>query len=334
MKRITIKDLARQLNLNPSTVSRALKDHPDISDETKLKVKELAELLQYRPNSFAINFRNRKTKTIGLIVPQLSMIYFPSLMEGINEILRKANYNLLVLPSNESLSGEKANLEICERNGIDGLLASVTKETMGSEHFQNLIDYKIPVVFIDRVPQGQKNASKVVVDDQKAAERATFCLLESGVERVIGFFGNENLQISQKRRQGFYTQCEKFNISPKNIQAYYCENRNEVNKILQDRIQQDGVPDGIFAMSDETLIGVMSAIHETGTKIPSQVAIVAISDGKFPEFYNPKITYVETSGYKVGKAAANLLMKLIENENNFYEQIFIDTPLIMKASTN
>lgn len=332
MKRVTIKDLAKQLNLNPSTVSRALKDHPDISIETRKKVKELAELLQYRPNNFAINFRNRKSHTIGLIVPQLSMIYFPSLMKGINEVLREANYNLLVLPSNESLSDEKSNLEICERNGIDGLLASVSKETMGGEHFQSLIDYNVPVVFLDRVPSDRQNASKVVVDDKKAAERATISLLETGVKKVIGFFGNENLQICRKRREGFYAQCDKFGLSPKDVKAHYCDSRKEVKAVLMDSIRKDGLPDGIFAMSDETLIGVMQAVYALGVNIPDQVSIVAISDGEFPEFFNPKITYIETSGYKVGKAAAELLMKLIENDHPHDEQIIIDTPLISRDS--
>ena len=328
MKRVTIKDLARQLNLNPSTVSRALKDHPDISVETKNKVKELAELLQYRPNNFAINFRNRKSNTIGLIVPQFSMIYFPSLLKGINEILRPVNYNLLVLPSNESLQGEKNSLEICERNGIDGLLASVSRETLSGEHFQSLIDYNVPVVFLDRIPFDKGDVSQVIVDDKKAAERATISLLEAGVKKIIGFFGNENLQISQNRRLGFYQQCEKFNLSPNNMQAHHCSNRFEVKDILLKFIETRGIPEGIFTMSDETLIGVMQAIHQLNIKVPEQVSIVAISDGEFPEFYNPKTTYVETSGYKVGKAAAELLVNLINNDNRLNQQIIIDTPLI------
>ena len=203
---------------------------------------------------------------------------------------------------------------------------------MEDDNFQSLRNYNIPVVFLDRVQNDKKNASKVVVDDQKAAERATISLLETGIQRVIGFFGNENLQICQKRRQGFYRQCEAYKISPKDIQAYYCENSGETRTILLDSIQTYGPPEGIFAMSDETLIGVMQAIYELDLKVPEQVSIVAISDGEFPEFFNPKITYVETSGYKIGKAAAELLMKLIENENKYSEQIIIDTPLIQRAS--
>jgi len=189
MNRITIKDIAKLLDVNPSTVSRALKDHPDIGAATKKKIQQVAKELGYRPNYQAIRFRQNKSGLIGLIIPEMGMFFFPSIIEAIEEITKKNGYHLIILQSNESLEKEKENALICKNFGVDGLLVCLSKETTAVPHFMDMIQSKIPVVFFDKVLQN-KALSTVVINDYNASFMAINHLAKKGYKKISGVFAS------------------------------------------------------------------------------------------------------------------------------------------------
>ncbi len=192
----TLKDIAQQLGLNKSTVSRALRDHPDVSQETKDAVKNLAQELKYRPNIVASSLRHKKSKVIGLLVPQMSYFFWPSVIQGIEEIVHKNGYNLLMLQSNESYEREVENLDILVANNVEGILASISRETKDFSHFKDVINLGLPIVFYDRVMK-DLNADLVLLDDTSAAYNAVLHLIDKGKRRIAICTGNSNLLISR-----------------------------------------------------------------------------------------------------------------------------------------
>ena len=189
MSRVTIKDIARILGVNPSTISRALHDHPDVSIELKANIKQLAAQMGYRPNQMAINLRNGKSKTIALIIPEISMFFFPSVMKAIEEEAYRRGYNLLVLHSNDDIQREVQNAEICSFTGVEGVLVSLTKQSFETSHFLDLSYSGIPVVYFDKVPNNIEG-HKVIVPGKEATFQAVQYLLQQIPEssRICGFF--------------------------------------------------------------------------------------------------------------------------------------------------
>ena len=202
MGRITIKDIARLLKVSPSTVSRALKDHPDISQKMRIQVKQVADELGYIPNYQAINFRKQESRLIGVILPDMNMYFFPSVIQAIESEVRKRGYHLIVLHSNERLEREIENVSFCRNFGLDGLLVSLSRETNDLTHFREISEKGIPVVYFDRVLENHPSP-QVVIRDEAVAEKAVNHLLERGRQKICGIFGNPNLSISRLRQSGF-----------------------------------------------------------------------------------------------------------------------------------
>lgn len=333
MGRITIKDIAKLLEVNPSTVSRALKDHPDISLETRKMVKRVAEELGYSPNIQAISFRNRKSKLIGLILPDMNMFFFPSVFQSIEEEVRKRGYHLVVLHSSDLLEREIENVNFCQSFGVDGILVSLSKETANVNHFNSIIEKGIPVVFFDKVLQGQDNAL-VIIQDEVVSEKAVRHLIKNGRRRICGLFGNPNLTISKLRYAGFANALKKAGLDVVPEFIIFANDIDQTRSAMLTIFQNPKPPDAVFAMSDELLVGTMEAVNICNLKIPEEVSIISISDGQAPYFYNPPITHVEHSGKQVGKKAAELLFEIIDNKYNASKQkIILDTHLVIQKST-
>ena len=310
MKRITIKDLADLLQISTSTVSRALSNHPDISDAVKKRVKEAAETFNYVPNDFAINFRKKSTKVIGLIIPKMSMFFIPSIIEGISAKFNKEGYKFFILSSEESLEIEKKNLQTCANSRVDGVLISLTSKTQDFAHFKKLDDLGIPVVLFDKSLSEQKY-DQVVFNNEKDAEECAKKLVHYQCKNILAIFGDKDLEITEKRRKSFENYLN--NYSEINYKSIFCDSAEMVKEKLEIILEYEKF-DGIFAMSDETLAGLNYALKIRGLSA-KPYKIIAISEGIFPKYLNPHYEFIKNDGIKMGMMAASILLEKIKNSD-------------------
>lgn len=335
MKRVTIKDIAAKLGVNASTVSRALHNHPDVSTELKTNIKKLADKMGYRPNLMAVNLRHGQSKTIGLIVPEISMFFLPSVMKAIEEKTHLRGYNLLVLHSNDSLQREMENAELCLFNGVAGVLVSLTKQSLDIEHFSDLEYANIPVVYFDKALDPCV-AHKVMIPSEPAAYKGAKMLMRNikPDKRICGIFGDERLSITQERIEGFKRALKEDNYyyHPDNI--FFAHNTQEAYNISRLLWQGRTRPDGIFMMSDEILAGVLRAVNEQNIDVPNDLQLISMSDGVLPGFSYPIVPFIETSGYRLGEVAVQRLFDLIDGKAVEPETIFIDTPYVAVRGMN
>ena len=310
MKRITIKDLADLLQISTSTVSRALSNHPDISDAVKKRGKEAAETFNYIPNDFAINFRKKSSKVIGLIIPKMSMFFIPSIIEGISAKFNKEGYQFFILSSEESLEIEKENLQTCANSRVDGVLISLTSKTQDFAHFKKLDDLGIPVVLFDKSLSEQKY-DQVVFNNEKDAEECAKKLVHYQCKNILAIFGDKDLEITEKRRKSFENYLN--NYSEINYKSIFCDSAEMVKEKLEIILEYEKF-DGIFAMSDETLAGLNYALKIRGLSA-KPYKIIAISEGIFPKYLNPHYEFIKNDGIKMGMMAASILLEKIKNSD-------------------
>lgn len=306
----TLKKISQILDISISTVSRALKDHPDISAKTKQKVTELANALEYEPNAYAINLRTNNSKIFGLIVPDISYYFYNTFISSVEEECRKNNYSLLILQSGDNPETESANIKLCRQNRVSGVFACITSTTANIDAFYKLKEADIPLIFFDKVPAND-SFSKVCIADAEAANLAATHIIQQQKKNVLGLFGNINLSITQKRLSSFETafaEKPQIKLTIQNALSF----NDAYEKCLAYLTNE--LPDTIFCMSDEILIGVMKAVQEKKLHIPQDVAIIALSNGFMPLLYVPQITYVETSGYELGKLAFRNMMDAVTGE--------------------
>ncbi|OYU97533.1 MAG: hypothetical protein CFE21_04365 [Bacteroidetes bacterium B1(2017)] len=329
MNRVTIKDLARYLNINPSTVSRALRDHPDVSARVKESVHQLADKLGYKPNFAAINLRKGKSGTIGLIIPEIATYFFPNVIKAIEEVTHDRGYNLLILHSNDSLDREIQNVEICARMGVEGILVSLTRESSDIEHFQELMYTGTPIVFFDKIIHDTV-AYKITIPGEQAAYEAVDFLLSKGKKqkRILGILGDERLSITQDRLSGFVRALDKHQIKLTPGLVQYAHNSHEAQEIFETIWESGKPPECLFIMSDEILEGVMKAVYKLKINLSLEMKIITMSDGFLPNLYNFDIPYISTSGYELGKEASALLFKLIDGQKLEGKTFYIETPLV------
>ncbi len=317
------------MSINPSTVSRALKDHPDIGAKLKEKIKAVSEELGYSPNQYAVSLRYGKSYTIGLVIPEISMYFFPSLIKAIEDITHQKDYHLMVLHSNDQLEREKENAKICAKVSVDGLLVSVTKETTDSKHFSQLVDNGVPIVYFDKAPESEETFNVVTFGKRAAYDAVNF--LFSGnkpCKRVCGIFGDKRLSITKDRLKGFEQALQDNEAKNSEKRIGFANSSEDAALLFKKMYSAKGKPDGIFIMSDEILAGVALAVKDLGLRIPADLKIIALSDGFFPKYLSFDVPYIHTSGYQLGITAANLLFDLIEKKDIAPGTHFIDTPLV------
>lgn len=324
MNNTTLKKISEVLGLSISTVSRALKDHPDISDKTKKRVTELANALDYEPNANAVHLRTSKSNLFGLIVPTISNFFYDSFIASVEEESRKNNYSLMILQSGDNPSIELDNLKLCRQNRISGLFSCISSETINIEPFLKLKDLDIPVIFFDKVPD-TNDCNKVCVADASSATIAATTLLKKKKKKILALFGNSHLSITKKRLDAFTKTVDKKG----KLLIHHANNAQEAEEITYKALKQK--PDAVFCMSDEILTGTMKAIQKAGLKIPEDIGVIAISNGFIPKLYYPEITYVETSGYKLGKLAFSSMMACMAG-STFIQELTIESLLVEGGS--
>lgn len=323
MTTTTLKKISEVLGISISTVSRALKNHPDISTKTKQRVVELAQTLDYEPNANAIHLRTKKSQLFGLIVPTVSNFFYESFISSIEEESRKNGYSLMILQSADDPANEIENLKLCRQNRISGLFACISSKTENIEPFQKLRDLDIPVIFFDKVPE-IGNCNKVCVADAAAATIAANAIISKKKKKVLAIYGDDHLLISKKRKAAF-TDTINQNKNKIALISDFARSSYEAELLCNKYLKQK--PDTIFCMSDEILLGVMKAIQKTKMLVPKDISVIAISNGFIPTLYYPEITYVETSGYKLGKLAFSSMMACIAG-STFIQELTIESMLM------
>ncbi len=325
----TLKNLAEILHLSVSTVSRALKNHPDISAETKKRVKELAEELDYEPNSFAIHLRSHTSNVLGIMVPSIDNYFYDSFIAAVEQEARLNQYSVLIMQSGESMEVERANLKLFRNNRVAGIFVSITTETSNIDPFLKLQELNIPILFFDRVPD-YSACNKICLDDKAAANIAAEALIARQKKHVLALFGHLNLSISKRRLESFRQTFESKSPGTK-LTIGFPLNIGESKNITLKALEEKDRPDAIFCMGDLILIGAMQAVHEKEIKVPEEISVITISNGFIPTIYNPKITYVETSGYKLGKLAFKRMMSCLSG-NTFLQDLTLGSLLVEGGS--
>lgn len=329
MQQSTLKKLSEVLGISISTVSRALKDHPDISETTKTKVKELAAALEYEPNNYAVQLRTRQSNLLGILVPSIDNFFYDSFIAAVEEDARLHGYSVMIMQSRDKVQIETANLHLFRKNMIMGLFASISIETENLSPFHKLEEMKIPVVFIDRVAE-EEGYRKVCMADEEAARIAAETIIEKNKKKVLALFGHPHLSITKTRCSSFRETFQKYAPDTK-LTIDYPEGINESKRVALEALKDKNRPDVIFCMGDLILIGVMHAVHKLKLKVPEDIGIISISHGLIPTLYDPKITYVETSGYKLGKLAFSQMLASLRNEHTAAE-VIVESMLVEGGS--
>lgn len=331
---VTIKDIAKILGISPSTVSRALKDHPDINTETKRAVNELANKLKYQPNAVALSLKHSHTNTIGVIIPEIVHYFFSSVISGIEDVASQRGYTVIFCQSNENYEREKANARMLLSHRVDGILVSVSKTTQSYNHLKDIQEGGIPLVFFDRATD-EINADQVIIDDTEAAYKATRHLIETGRTRIAHFAGPQNLAIGRNRLQGYIDALNEAGIPIDKRLIVEADNFEKARNMVGELIDAGLMPDGIFAVNDMTAIGAMKTIQKRGIVIPDEIGVVGFSDGYLSGITEPHLSSVDQHGYEMGTTAAEILFRrIMSNSENYIPEVKVLTAdLIARGSS-
>ena len=332
-KHTTIIDIAKKLEISPSTVSRALSDHPDIKIETREKVKKIAKELRYTPNPIARSLKSSQTKTIGVVVPEIKHDFFSSAISGIEEVAYQSGYTIIVCQSNESYEREVINTNALMYHRVAGVVVSISQQTKNGKHFKELLRRRIPLVFFDRVCDDVK-ASKVVIDDYKSALHAVTFLIEKGYKKIAHFAGPKELGMCKNRWKGYVDALKQVHRTPYNGFVRYGglheqDGYNAMDVLLSEKT----LPDAIFAVNDPVAIGAYQRIKEAKLKIPDDIALIGFSNNKITSLVDPQITTIDQPSFEMGKMAAEILIQTIEDKLTEPKTLVLDTTLIVRGST-
>lgn len=335
--RVTIKDLAKRMNLSVSTISRALHNHPSIGEATTREVWKLAKQLGYFPNSVASNLRRRKTNMIGVIVPRIDITFHSYVISGVEEIAYKMGYNVTIYQSKDSFEREVAITSILQTNMVAGIIACLALETRNCDHFARFNSLKVPLVFYDRVSKDLE-ASKVIIDDFDAALRVTQHLINIGCKRIAHIAGCQTTSIFASRLEGYKAALQKNNLpfDPDMVCCASDLSYEEGSRCTRKLLKLQEMPDGIFCANDYTAIGAIQVIKKNNIRIPEDIAVAGFSNYPVSTIIEPALTTIDDRAFEMGKTAARMLIRQIEDRdvNVASETIVIKTDLIVRDSTS
>jgi len=333
--RVTIHDIARELNVTASTVSRALQDHPRIGADTREAVKSLAAKYNYSRNTLASGLRSGRMNTIGVIVPRTNRHFFSNVIGGIESFVSEKGYQVLISQTQEKYDKEVASIKTMVDAHVDGIILSVSLETKDDSHLQLAIDHKIPVVMFDRVI-GSGQVNQVVLDDYTGAYNAVKHLLDLGCERIAHFGGPPHLNVYSDRLHGYLGALQAAN---KTIIPEWIKNdvlTEDAGYIASASLfESDNTPDAIFAASDYSALGALLWLKEKGINVPEEVCVMGFSNEPFTAFTSPSISTVEQPGDEMGRMAATMLIDQIENNHSAFapQKEVLKTHVIIRESS-
>ncbi len=336
MQTITIKDIAKALNISTSTVSRALRDSYEINSETKQLVLDYAEKMNYRPNPIALSLRENKSWAIGVIVPEIANHFFSQAINGIEETAYKRGYHVMIFQSNESYEREVASVGHIVARKVDGLLISMSNQTSNVKHLQTLHEQGLPLVLFDRISD-EIHTHKVVADNFMGAFQATEHLILSGRRRIAHITSSAFLYITKERLAGYKDALAKYNIPfDENLIRYSgAFDVRYVSKHVAELLTLQPQPDAFFTASDRLALGCLEALHEFKVKIPEEVSMIGFTNIHAAHLLSPSLSTVVQPAFEMGKTAADLLLDLIENKKRPVEFQTVKLPmeLVLRASS-
>lgn len=337
-KDVTIYDIAEKLKLATSTISRALKDHPTISDKTIKKVKETAEEMGYVPNTLAAGLRGNKTKTIGVLIPTVTQPFLSSLISGIEITAHKSGYNVIIMQSHDSYEEEVSMAKSLYSSRVSGVISSLAMETRDTSHFQQFVSNNIPLVFVDRVPKNF-NTFRVIIDNYAAGYKATKHLIEQGCIRIAHLTaGSEFGNLYSERKRGYIDALKEHNLPVEEQlivdlkSVTYKEGVKASNKLLD----LNPIPDGIFASGDIIAVSAVQTAKKRGIKIPEELAIIGFNNDPISEIIDPNISTITHPASKMGKASAEIILKNIKSlkkKDEVKEITFLNTEVLVRESS-
>lgn len=336
MKKVTILDIAKELNVTFSTVARALNDHPAISAATKKAVRETAERLNYRQNKIASSLRSGRTNVIGVIVPSLRVTFFSSVVSGIEQVMNANGYNILLYQSNETLVKEKKGIETFLQSRVDGILASITTETTDYSSYEEIIKRKTPLVFFDRAID-QLNISSVTINDYKGGFTATEHLIQQGYKRILHITADREILIFRERLRGYIDALKHYGLPVDDDLIVKGDFSLEFGKtVIKEARLKNLEYDAVFALEDFTAMGVLQQLQEFNVQIPKEVGVIGFANESFGSLVTPQLSTIDQQTILMGKEVAKLLLKLKKAEltqEEKPEKIILDPLLIVRASS-
>jgi LacI family transcriptional regulator len=343
--KMTLKRMAKELDVSISTVSKALHNDKNISQETRERVQAFAKFYNYRPNSIALSLKQKKTRTIGLIIPEIVHHFFAKVMSGIEEIANERGYNLIIGVSNESFDKEVINMEMLINSNIDGFIMSLSKETLRKgdyHHLKETMSQGIPIVLFDRVVD-EIPCDQVIVDDQSGARTAVNHLLQTGCKHIMLITTEDYITIGRLRTEGYLEALREHNIPIREELIHKTddlgdEDREQANLELAVNAMLDKYPeiDAIFAVNEIYAVTALNAIRKRGIEVPEKFSVISFSDGVLSRHARPALTTVSQHGHEMGKETAQLLIEKLENEDYNNENLItkvIKTSLVERDTT-
>ena len=330
---VTIKDIARELGISPSTVSKALKGHRDISPSTKKAVNELVEKWHYRPDPIALSLKGGLSKTIGVIVPEIVHYFFSTVISGIEDLAYDSGYHVMFCQSNESYEREVKAVETLLSSRVDGILVSIAKTTGNFDHLLKIREAGIPLVFFDRICD-EIESDRVVVDDEIGAYEAVKHLIKTGCRNIVHLSGPQNLMIGRNRKEGYIRALSEYKMPVHKNNIINCDTPEEAQIIVPALLTRTNIPDGIFAVNDLTAAETMKIIKQHDLKVPQDISLVGFTSGMISDLTDPALSSVEQHGYEIGKEAVRLLISRLEGKDEFsFQTKIIKTKLVVKGSS-
>jgi LacI family transcriptional regulator len=335
---VTIKDIARALGLSTSTVSRALRGSYEISPETKKLVLEYAEKINYRPNPIALSLKERKSRSIGVVVSEIANTFFSQAINGIESIAYNRGYHVIISQSHESYEREKVTIQHLASRSVDGLLVSLSNETIDLSHLKQLHDKGLPIVFFDRITD-EINTHKVTANNIQGSFDATEHLIKKGFKRIAHITNSPNLSITKERLQGYKEALAKNKVPFDEKLVHYCihggmiyaEIEEEIQKILTAKQKVDA----IVTASDRITTSCITALKEAGKKIPDDIAIIGFTNTNIANLFSPSLSAIRQPAFDMGQMATELLIQIIESKRPVtdFETRTLETELFVRESS-
>ena len=332
-KRISLKDLAHELGVSIATVSRALRNSPEIGQEMQMKVKELAKRLNYRPNPFAQSLRKEGPRIIGVVVPNLVTHFYAAVLDGIEDEARRADYSVISSNSHESCEDEVRAIDNFINLHVEGIIASVSQNTTDYSHFEKVSKMGIPLVFFGRTCLPDLFSS-VTANGDVAAKKATQHLIETGSRRIAFLGGPNHLDMVKRRKHG-YLEALRDNRIPIDRELVVC-NRIDFDLVVEatkQLLQIENRPDAILAVNDTVTFAAFTAVKEMGLRIPEDVALIGFTDDQHARYVTPQMSAIEDQSYKMGCVAYDLLQKSISGDPNKYKKI-VPQKLVIRGTSD
>lgn len=336
-KKVTLKQIAKELDVSISTVSKSLRDSHEISEDTRLKVQAFAKLYNYKPNNIALSLKNKKTKTIGIIIPEIVHHFFATVISGIEQVANENGYNVIVCLSDESFDKEVINMELLANGSTDGFIMSLSKETQQKKdfhHIQEIISQGMPVVMFDRVTN-DVFCDKVIIDDQEAAFNAVQFFIDSGFKKIGLITTVDYVSVGKLRTDGYKKALLSNGISINEDLIVKIEDIDNCSVKIENLIKNIKC-DAIFAVNELFAVTAIKIATKNNLNVPDDISVIGFTDGIISQFSTPSISTVSQNGMKMGRKSAQMLidrLELEDEEDEHYKTELIETNLIFREST-